>query len=46
VQTTVDDIPAGLLSRVIFAFANVTAVGDCDSGNATDNCANSRNRWI
>jgi len=36
----VADIPAGLLSHVIYAFANVTAAGDCVSVNAKDDAVN------
>jgi chitinase len=36
----VTDIPAGLLSHVIYAFANVTAAGDCVSVNASDDSVN------
>jgi chitinase len=36
----VTDIPAGLLSHVIYAFANVTAAGDCVSVNAKDDQVN------
>jgi chitinase len=36
----VTDIPAGLLSHVIYAFANVTAAGDCVSVNAKDDAVN------
>jgi GH18 family chitinase len=36
----VADIPAGLLSHVIYAFADVTAAGDCVSVNATDDSVN------
>jgi chitinase len=36
----VPDIPAGLLSHVIYAFANVTAAGDCVSVNASDDSVN------
>jgi GH18 family chitinase len=31
------DIPAGQLSHVVYAFADVTAAGDCVSINAQDN---------
>jgi chitinase len=34
------DIPAGLLSHVIYAFTNVTAVGECASVNAKDDSVN------
>jgi chitinase len=36
----VDDIPAGLLSHVIYAFANVTAMGDCESVDPAGDAAN------
>jgi GH18 family chitinase len=36
----VTDIPAGQLSHVIYAFANVTAAGDCISTNAHDDQVN------
>jgi len=36
----VADIPAGLLSHVIYAFANATAAGDCVSVNAKDDAVN------
>jgi GH18 family chitinase len=36
----VTDIPAGLLSHVIYAFANVTAAGACVSVNANDDSVN------
>jgi chitinase len=36
----VADIPAGLLSYVIYAFADVTAAGDCVSVNAEDDAVN------
>jgi chitinase len=36
----VADIPAGLLSHVIYAFADVTAAGDCVSANAADDAVN------
>lgn len=36
----VADIPAALLSHVIYAFANVTAAGDCVSVNAGDDLIN------
>jgi GH18 family chitinase len=36
----VTDIPAGVLSHVIYAFANVTAAGDCVSVNAGDDSVN------
>ncbi len=37
---SVNDIPAGLLSHVIYAFANVTAAGDCDHVSKTDDQVN------
>jgi chitinase len=36
----VADVPAGLLSHVIYAFADVTAAGDCVSVNANDESTN------
>lgn len=36
----VDDIPAGLLSHVIYAFANVTAMGDCESLDPASDATN------
>jgi chitinase len=36
----VPEIPAGLLTHVIYAFANVTAAGDCVSVNAKDDAVN------
>jgi len=36
----VADIPAALLTHVIYAFANVTAAGDCVSENAKDDAVN------
>jgi chitinase len=36
----VTDIPAALLSHVIYAFANVTAAADCVSVNANDDSVN------
>ena len=36
----VSDIPAKLLSHVIYAFANVTAAGECVSVNANDDAVN------
>jgi chitinase len=36
----VADIPSALLSHVIYAFANVTAAGDCVSVNAGDDLIN------
>lgn len=34
----VGDIPAGLLTHVIYAFAKVTATGDCESVNSEQRC--------
>jgi len=39
-QYLVTDIPGGLLSHVIYAFATVTAEGDCVSVNAKDDGIN------
>ena len=39
-QYFVTDIPGGLLSHVIYAFATVTAAGDCVSLNAKDDGIN------
>jgi chitinase len=36
----VGDIPAGLLTHVIYAFAKVTATGDCESVNSEDDAVN------
>ena len=36
----VADIPAGLLTHVIYAFAGVTAAGDCESVDKKDNSVN------
>src|SRR5215469_10514562 len=39
-QYLVTDIPGGLLSHVIYAFATVTAAGDCVSLNTKDDRVN------